>query len=135
MLKPDWTDDQPIYRQLKNKVSDAILRGALKEGEPLPSVRTVAVELQINPITASKAYQELCGEGLVEKRRGLGMFVKEGARARLLEEERRCFLEKEWPKIVERIALLGLDPGTLLRKAVEVTGRSATSGEPQGEKE
>ncbi len=135
MLKPDWTDDQPIYRQLKCKVTDAILRGALKEGEPLPSVRTVAVELRINPITASKAYQELCAEGLVEKRRGLGMFVKEGARARLLEEERRCFLEKEWPKIVERITLLGLDIETLLRKAVDAAGRAASSRTSQGEKE
>lgn len=135
MLKPDWTNDQPIYRQLKNKVTDAILRGVLKEGEALPSVRTVAVDLRINPITASKAYQELCAEGLVEKRRGLGMFVKEGARARLLEEERRCFLEMEWPKIVERIALLGLDVETLLRKASEHAGRGRDANESHGEME
>ena len=114
-MTPDWTEDQPIYRQLRDKVVDAIMDGSLKEGEPLPSVRTVAVELQINPITASKAYQELVGEQLVEKRRGLGMFVVEGARGRLLEAERRRFMEQEWPRFLERMKKLELDARELLK--------------------
>lgn len=114
-MTPDWTEDQPIYRQLRDKVVDAIMDGSLKEGEPLPSVRTVAVELRINPITASKAYQELVGEQLVEKRRGLGMFVVEGARGRLLEAERRRFMEQEWPKVLERMKKLELDARELLK--------------------
>ena len=114
-MTPDWTEDQPIYRQLRDKVVDAIMDGSLKEGEPLPSVRTVAVELQINPITASKAYQELVGEQLVEKRRGLGMCVVEGARGRLLEAERRRFMEQEWPKVLERMKKLELDARELLK--------------------
>ena len=114
-MTPDWTEDQPIYRQLRDKVVDAIMDGSLKEGEPLPSVRTVAVELQINPITASKAYQELVGEQLVEKRRGLGMFVVEGARGKLLEAERRRFMEEEWPKFLERMKKLELDARELLK--------------------
>ena len=114
-MTPDWTEDQPIYRQLRDKVVDAIMDGSLKEGEPLPSVRTVAVELRINPITASKAYQELVGEQLVEKRRGLGMFVVEGARGRLLEAERRRFMEHEWPKVLERMKKLELDARELLK--------------------
>ena len=114
-MTPDWTEDQPIYRQLRDKVVDAIMDGSLKEGEPLPSVRTVAVELQINPITASKAYQELVGEQLVEKRRGLGMFVVEGARGRLLAAERRRFMEEEWPKVLERMKKLELDARELLK--------------------
>lgn len=114
MITSDWTDDQPIYRQLRDKVVGAILDGSLREGEPLPSVRTIAVELQINPITASKAYQELVADDLVEKRRGLGMFIVEGARGKLLEDERRRFLEDEWPRIIERIESLGIDRDTLL---------------------
>jgi len=108
MITPDWTDDQPIYRQLKDKLVGAIIDGSLEEGNPLPSVRTMSVELEINPLTASKAYQELVADGLVEKRRGLGMFVSEGAREKLLGAERRRFLEQEWPRILERIESLGL---------------------------
>lgn len=107
MMTPEWTEDQPIYRQLKDKLVSAILDGSLAEGDSLPSVRTIAVEMQINPITASRAYQELVAEDLVEKRRGLGMFVIEGARGKLLEAERRRFLEEEWPRILERIEALG----------------------------
>lgn len=118
MLSPDWTDDQPIYRQLKDKLVSAIIDGSLKEGEPLPSVRTISVDMQINPITASKAYQELVNDGLVEKRRGLGMYVVEGAREKVLGTERKRFLDEEWPRIVERIRGLGLDVGELLQ-AVE----------------
>ena len=107
-MKPEWTDDQPIYRQLKDKVLTAIMQGSLKAGENLPSVRNVAVEMQISPITASKAYQELVMDGLVEKKRGLGMFVLEGARDKLLDGERERFLTQEWPRVLEVISRLGL---------------------------
>ncbi len=116
-MTPEWTDDQPIYRQLRDKVVLGIMEGALAEGEPLPSVRSVAVDMQINPITASKAYQELVMEGLVEKRRGLGMFVVDGARDKLLEAERERFLMEEWPRIVETIERLGLNAEMLLNSS------------------
>jgi|TARA_R110002096_G_scaffold435548_1_gene661437 GntR family transcriptional regulator len=109
-----WTDDRPIYLQLKDQIHSMIMDGILNEGEALPSVRKVAVEYQINPITASKAYAELVDEGLVEKRRGLGMFILDGARGNLLAAEQKSFLEVEWPKIMERISRLGLDTKTLL---------------------
>ncbi|WP_262689443.1 GntR family transcriptional regulator [Kordiimonas aestuarii] len=114
-MTPDWTDDQPIYRQLKDKVVTAIMEGSLREGEALPSVRNVAVDLQINPITASKAYQELVMDGLVEKRRGLGMFVVDGARDRLVEAERDRFINEEWPRVLETIRRLGLNAEELLK--------------------
>lgn len=113
-MTPDWTDDQPIYRQLKDKVVAAIVEGTLKEGEALPSVRSIAVEMQINPLTASKAYQELALDGLVEKKRGLGMFIIEGAREKLLEGERSRFLNEEWPRVMDVIRRLGLSTEQLL---------------------
>lgn len=116
-MTPDWTEDQPIYRQLKDKVVAAIVEGSLREGEALPSVRNVAVDLQINPITASKAYQELVMDGLVEKKRGLGMFVVEGARSKLMEAERERFMNEEWPRVMETIRRLGLDAETLLKNS------------------
>ncbi|WP_262695964.1 GntR family transcriptional regulator [Kordiimonas aquimaris] len=116
-MTPDWTEDQPIYRQLKDKVVSAIMEGSLREGEALPSVRNVAVDMQINPITASKAYQELVMDGLVEKKRGLGMFVIEGARSKLMEAERDRFLNEEWPRVVETIRRLGLDTKELLKNS------------------
>lgn len=109
-----WKDDRPIYLQLKDQILAMIMDGVLVEGEALPSVRKVAVEYQINPITASKAYAELVDEGLVEKKRGLGMFILDGARTNLLAAEQKAFLEVEWPKIVEQISRLGLDPKELL---------------------
>lgn len=115
-MTPDWTDDQPIYRQLRDKVVAAIMDGSLPEGDALPSVRTVAVDLQINPITASKAYQELAMDGLVEKRRGLGMFVVDGARAKLLEDERERFLNEEWPRVLDTIQRLGFTAEELLKR-------------------
>lgn len=114
-MNPDWKEDQPIYRQLRDKVASAILEGSLKEGEALPSVRNVAVEMQINPLTASKAYQELVNQELVEKRRGLGMFVVEGARGKLLQGDRKQFLEEEWPEIVARIQALEMDIDDLVK--------------------
>ncbi|TDI60809.1 MAG: GntR family transcriptional regulator [Alphaproteobacteria bacterium] len=111
----EWKEDQPIYRQLRDKVAAQILTGSLKEGESLPSVRNVAVELQINPLTASRAYQELVDEALVEKRRGLGMFIVKGARSKLLTLEKKRFLEDEWPEINARISALGLSAKDLLK--------------------
>ena len=103
-----WNDSQPIYWQLKERTIAMILDGTLGEGDALPSVRSVASEFQLNPITVSKSYQALVDEGLVEKRRGLGMFVCEGARGTLMESERRKFIDEEWPATLERIQQLGL---------------------------
>ena len=112
-----WNDSQPIYWQLKERTIAMILDGTLKEGDALPSVRSVASEFQLNPITVSKSYQALVDEGLVEKRRGLGMFVCEGARQTLIDSERQKFIEDEWPAMVARIDQLGLDLEDLLRQA------------------
>jgi len=110
-----WDDNQPIYWQLREQTVSAILDGTLKEGEPLPSVRQVAIDFQINPLTVSKAYQSLVDDQLVEKRRGVGMFVIEGARRRLMQSEREHFLAEEWPRIAKRISKLGLDPAELIK--------------------
>lgn len=107
-MSAHWNDSQPIYWQLKDRTVAMILDGTLDEGEPLPSVRTVAAEFQLNPITVSKSYQALVEEGLVEKRRGLGMFVCEGARRKLIASERAKFLSQEWPAMLSRIEQLGL---------------------------
>ena len=112
-----WNDSTPIYRQLRDRVVAMILDGVLKQGDPLPSVRQVAGDFQINPITVSKAYQELVDENLVEKRRGLGMYVTEGARDALLKSERERFLREEWPTLSARLARLGLDLKELLASA------------------
>jgi GntR family transcriptional regulator len=110
----EWNDSQPIYRQLRDRVVAMILDGVLKEGDPLPSVRTVAAEYRINPLTVLKGYQELVDEGLVETRRGLGMFINAGARNLLLEAEREKFLTEDWPRIRETMLRLGLKPEDLL---------------------
>jgi GntR family transcriptional regulator len=120
-----WNDIEPIYWQLKERTVAMILDGTLAEGDALPSVRTVASELQLNPITVSKSYQALVDEGLVEKRRGLGMFVCEGARRRLLDSERQRFLQQEWPATLKRIRQLRLDAGELLKQAAEVGDKNA----------
>lgn len=114
-----WSDGAPIYRQLKERVIAMMLDGILKPGDALPSVRQVAAEYQLNPITVSRAYQELADEELVEKRRGLGMYVTEGAREKLLATERERFLKEEWPQVVERIHRLGLDIERLMNAAKE----------------
>jgi len=111
-----WSDGAPIYRQLKERVIAMMLDGQLKPGDALPSVRQVAAEYQLNPITVSRAYQELADEALVEKRRGLGMYVTEQASKKLLGNERERFLTEEWPQVLERIRLLGLTPEELLRE-------------------
>ena len=110
----EWNDSQPIYRQLRDRVVAMILDGALKEGDPLPSVRNVAAEYRVNPLTVLKGYQELVDEQLVEKRRGLGMFVRPGAHNLLLHGERQKFLAEEWPRICENIKRLGLTVKELL---------------------
>jgi len=116
-MDPEWNDSQPIYRQLRDHVVALILDGVLGEGDPLPSVRNVAAEYRVNPITVLKAYQELTDEELVEKKRGLGMFVKPGARGLLLQGERQKFLAEEWPRISATIRRLGLTPEELLEAA------------------
>jgi GntR family transcriptional regulator len=107
-MDAEWNDNQPIYRQLRDRVVAMMLDGLLDEGDPLPSVRNVATESRVNPLTVLKAYQELVDEGLVEKRRGLGMFVRAGARVRLLKDERERFLADQWPQIKATIQRLGL---------------------------
>ena len=114
MSPVQWNDSAPIYRQLKERVIAMMLDGELKPGDALPSVRQVAAEYQLNPITVSRAYQELADEALVEKRRGLGMYVTEEASKKLLSSERQRFLNEEWPLVLERIQRLGLDMQALL---------------------
>jgi GntR family transcriptional regulator len=116
-MERDWNDNQPIYRQLRDRVVAMILDGVLKEGDPLPSVRTVAAEYRVNPLTVLKGYQQLVDEQLVESRRGRGMFINEGARKILLAGERAKFLAEEWPRINEAIQRLGLTPEELLEAA------------------
>jgi len=116
-MNREWNDRQPIYRQLRDRVVHMILEGVLKEGDPLPSVRNVAAEYRVNPLTVLKAYQELVDEELVEKRRGLGMFVKTGAHNLLMKAERQKFLAEHWPRVHATIRRLGLSPDELLKAA------------------
>jgi GntR family transcriptional regulator len=113
-MEGDWNDGQPIYRQLRDRVVAMILDGVLKEGDPLPSVRTVAAEYRVNPLTVLKGYQQLVDEQLVESRRGRGMFVTVGARNLLLQGERQKFLEEQWPRVRATIQRLGLNAKELL---------------------
>ena len=130
-MDPKWNDDQPIYRQLRDRVVAMILEGVLVDGDALPSVRNVAAEYRLNPLTVLKGYQELVDEGLVEKKRGRGMFVKEGAQKLLLKAERQRFREKEWPKVVATIERLRLDVADLLRvvKSRKKDSSSKSGGE------
>ncbi len=118
-MDPKWSEDLPIYRQLRDRVVEMILEGVLGDGDALPSVRNVAAEYRLNPLTVLKGYQELVDEGLVEKKRGRGMFVTDGAQKQLLKDERRRFVEKEWPKVLETIDRLGLDAAELLSRSTE----------------
>lgn len=113
-MDPEWNDAQPIYRQIRDRVVAMILDGAVADGDPLPSVRAVAAENRVNPLTVLKGYQQLADEQLVETRRGRGMFVTDGARARLLADERQRFLKEQWPAVVATIRRLGLDARELL---------------------
>jgi GntR family transcriptional regulator len=129
VMDQTWNDSQPIYRQLRDRVVAMILEGVLKEGDPLPSVRTVAAEYRLNPLTVLKSYQALADEGLVEKRRGLGMYIIAGARNLLLKGERQKFLEEEWPRIFSTMQRLGLKPEELLEAGVNGQGKSKTTEE------
>lgn len=110
-----WRDNTPVYLQIKEQVVAQILERTLEDGQPTPSVRQVASDLQVNPMTVSRAYAELADEGVLETRRGLGTFIAAGARDRLLTLERTRFLQDQWPRTLERIRLLALDPHALLK--------------------
>ena len=116
-MSDQWNDSQPIYRQLRDRVIAMILDSVLREGDPLPSVRTVAADYRVNPLTVLKAYQQLADEQIVEKRRGIGMFVKAGVRQQLLRNERHRFLEEEWPGVLATLQRLGLRAEDLLNGA------------------
>jgi len=126
----EWNDSQPIYRQLRDRVVAMILDGVLKEGDPLPSVRTVATEYRVNPITVLKGYQQLVDEQLVETKRGRGMFINQGARELLLRGEREKFLADQWPRIYDTIRRLGLSAESLLKAAPDEP--EETSAEEKG---
>jgi GntR family transcriptional regulator len=125
-----WNDSQPIYRQLRDLVAAMILDRVLNEGDPLPSVRHVAAEYRVNPLTVLKSYQQLVDEQLVEKKRGRGMFVNAGARNLLLRGERQKFLAEQWPRVYATIQRLGLTPEELLEPGS--TGRSASDAPGDG---
>jgi len=127
----EWNDSQPIYRQLRDRVVAMILDGVLKEGDPLPSVRNVAAEYRVNPLTVLKGYQELVDEQLVESRRGRGMFVNAGARNLLLRGERQKFLADEWPRVQATIQRLGLKAEELL----DASGNGRPKAQSKTEKE
>jgi GntR family transcriptional regulator len=130
----EWNDNQPIYRQLRDRVVAMILDGVLKEGDPLPSVRNVAADYRLNPLTVLKGYQELVDEELVEKRRGLGMYVRDGARNLLLKGERQKFLAEEWPRIQTTIQRLGLNAEELLDGTRRTPSKSGKRSEEKEER-
>ncbi len=130
VMEREWNDSQPIYRQLRDRVVAMILDGVLKEGDPLPSVRNVAAEYRVNPLTVLKGYQQLVDEQLVESRRGRGMYINAGAYDLLLQAERRKFMAEQWPRISATIQRLGLTPQELLDAAA-----SAASGLPGRDEE
>jgi DNA-binding transcriptional regulator YhcF (GntR family) len=137
-MDPQWDDSLPIYRQLRDRVVAMILEGVLKEGDPLPSVRNVAADFRLNPLTVLKGYQQLVDEQLVEKRRGRGMFVSAGARQALMKDERQRFLEDEWPRIYAIIQRLGLSPEELQRVGAAAPATpwpAANPAAPAGEKD
>lgn len=132
-MDSEWDDGQPIYRQLRDRVAAMILDEIFKEGDALPSVRNVAAEYRINPLTVLKGYQQLVDEGVVEARRGLGMFVNPGARVLLLRDEREKFLGEEWPRVQETIERLGLTTEELLDAAPDARPKPATPDSPREE--
>ncbi|MBA3585092.1 MAG: GntR family transcriptional regulator [Gemmatimonadetes bacterium] len=133
-MDSEWDDGQPIYRQLRDRVAAMILDEIFKEGDALPSVRNVAAEYRINPLTVLKGYQQLVDEGVVEARRGLGMFVNPGARVLLLRDEREKFLGEEWPRVQETIERLGLTTEELLDAAPDARPKPATPDSPREER-
>jgi len=131
----EWNDNQPIYRQLRDRVVAMILDAVLKEGDALPSVRIVAAEYRVNPLTVLKGYQELVDEQLVESKRGLGMFVKAGARDLLLQSERQKFLAEEWPRVSATIQRLGLKAEELLNGSAKRPPKPTAPAKPAKEEE
>jgi GntR family transcriptional regulator len=131
MMDREWNDSQPIYRQIRDRVVAMILDGVLKEGDPLPSVRNVAVEYRVNPLTVLKGYQELVDEQLVESKRGRGMFINVGARNLLLQGERRKFLAEQWPQIRATIERLGLKAEELLDAGAKQRSSKDAEEEPK----
>jgi GntR family transcriptional regulator len=127
----EWNDGQPIYRQLRDRVVAMILDGVLKEGDPLPSVRNVAAEYRVNPLTVLKGYQQLVDDQVVESKRGLGMFVKDGARDLLLRGERQKFLSELWPRVYATIERLGLKPEELLEAGATQQSKSKAKEEEE----
>jgi GntR family transcriptional regulator len=134
-MDSEWNDSQPIYRQLRDLVVAMILDGALREGDPLPSVRQVAADYRINPLTVLKSYQQLVEEQLVEKKRGRGMFVNAGARALLLQAERERFLAEQWPRVHATIRRLGLEVGELLASGPAPSSTAAVPEQAKPEDE
>lgn len=131
----EWNDSQPIYRQLRDLIVAMILDGVLGEGDPLPSVRSVAAEYRVNPITVLKGYQQLVDERLVETKRGRGMFINSGARNLLLEGERQKFLEEQWPRIQATIQRLGLSAEELLNASSPAGATPPKDATPSSEEE
>lgn len=127
-MDANWNDNQPIYRQLRDRVVAMILEGVLKEGDPLPSVRNVAADFRLNPLTVLKGYQQLVDESLVEKRRGRGMYVAEGATRALMKDERQKFLDEEWPRVHATIQRLGFSAAELLAVPPAAPRASAKTG-------
>jgi GntR family transcriptional regulator len=123
MMDREWNDSEPIYRQIRDRVVAMILDGVLKEGDPLPSVRNVAAEYRVNPLTVLKGYQQLVDEQLVETKRGRGMFINAGARDVLLQGERQKFVAEQWPRVYETIQRLGLTLEELLETAAAANRR------------
>lgn len=107
-MQVTWNDNTPIYQQLRDRIVTLIIEGRLQEGEAVPSVRQVSSDYRINHLTVAKAYQELMSEGLLEKKRGIGIFVLTGARRKLLEQEREKFQKSEFPDLLKRIRRLGI---------------------------
>jgi GntR family transcriptional regulator len=116
----DFHTNQPIFLQIRQRLIQMVLTGAVREGEALPSVRQISAELSVNPLTVTRAFEALVGLGVVEKRRGLGMFVSDGARVALLAHEREKFVNEDWPRVLAQIKALELDPADLLEQE---TGR------------
>ena len=133
-MDPKWNEDLPNYRQLRDRVVAMILEGVLGDGDALPSVRNVAAEYRLNPLTVLKGYQELVDESLVEKKRGRGMYVTAGARKQLMKDERARFLSKEWPIVAATIVRLQLDTGTLL-DAIKDSKKEDAKKEESGDKD
>ena len=113
-----WQDARPIYLQIRDLIVGGIIDGTYNAGDSLPSVRALAADREVNPLTVSKAYQELQSQGLIAARRGLGLFVEPGAKEKLLKSERAAFIAEDWPRIRRHIDRLGLTVADLLEREI-----------------